>query len=344
MISGPNDGLGLPVELAVSLLSDPASYRDSPSRVDVVQTHTSWVFLTDRLAYKLKKPIRYDSIDFRALEARRANCIEEVRLNRRLAPDTYLGVVALTREEDATLALEGDGEPLEWLVKMRRLPAERMLDHLLRAGAATEAELRAIAQVLSRFYARSPAVPLSGAEYCERLAEDVVDNLRHLGGSPGGLPDNRVRAVHRVLLDVLDADAALFAGRAAGGRIVEGHGDLRPEHICLEDPPVIFDCLEFDVRLRLLDCVDELAFLAMECERIGAPQAGPVVLAAYAQAARDRPPERLVLFYKAFRACLWAKLAIWRTREPEEPCPPKWEQRATEYLRLAERYCLALQH
>jgi aminoglycoside phosphotransferase family enzyme len=129
----------------------------------------------------------------------------------------------------------------------------------------------------------------------------------------------------------------LLEERAAGGRIVEGHGDLRPEHVCLTVPPVIFDCLEFNRDFRIVDPVDELAFLAMECERLGNTGVGPALLATYAQVTGDRPPPALVHFYQALRACLRAKLSIWHTHDLPPGAWGKWQELARAYLAIAQR-------
>ena len=126
--------------------------------------------------------------------------------------------------------------------------------------------------------------------------------------------------------------------RAIDGRIVEGHGDLRPEHVCVESPPVIFDRLEFSRAFRLIDPADELAFLAMECERLGAPQVETELFGAYRRVTGDYPPPSLVYFYKVQRACLRARLAIWHLHDLPKSVWPRWRAVAEEYLRLAESY------
>jgi len=134
-----NSGYGL--EAKVRALRDPATYPEAPRAIEVRETHMSWVFLTERHVYKLKKPVRYDFLDFSTFEKRRADCEAEVRLNRRFAPDVYLGIVALTADAHGALRLNGEGEAIEWLVKMRRLPDEHMLDQRIRAGRLDNAEI-----------------------------------------------------------------------------------------------------------------------------------------------------------------------------------------------------------
>lgn len=319
----------------VACLKDPQTYPERPARIEALETHMSWVFLTGRHAYKLKKPVRYEYLDFSTLEARAQSCQEEVRLNQRLAPGVYLGVVALALDAQAKPRVESAGAPVEWLVKMRRLPAERMLDVVIRRGAPEREDTRAVAALLAGFYKESPPVALPEADYRRDYAHRVEVNRAALAAHAGGIPAAQVEAVHAAQLDYIRNAPQAFDRRVQAGRIVEGHGDLRPEHVCLERPPVIFDRLEFNRQFRIVDAADELASLAMECERLGAPPVGEELFRAYVEATGDDPPPALVRFYMTYRACLRARLAILHTRELERAGWPKWETLAADYLRLA---------
>jgi aminoglycoside phosphotransferase family enzyme len=335
---GPGPGY----QAKVALLKQPATYPDNPQRVEVVQTHMSSVFLTQQHAYKLKRPVRYDFLDFSTLEAREKDCSEEVRLNRRLARDVYLEVVPLTLDTHGHIALGGRGEIIDWLVKMRRLPADRMLDYLIAHRTIQAADVRKVASVLARFYKTRPSIATSGESYRAEFEHDLSYNFRELAQPIYGLPDQLIDTVHNAQWHVLRCEPALFDRRAAEGRIIEGHGDLRPEHVCLEPKPVIFDCLEFNRQFRIIDPADELSFLAMECERLGAVFVGRELFASYERLTHDAPPERLICFYKTYRACLRARLAIWHTHELEREDWPKWRDRANDYLRLAASYAQQL--
>ncbi len=323
-------------------LADPGVYPDHPVRVATIETHLSFVFLTDRFVYKLKKPVRHEYLDFRTLAARRRNGAAEVRLNRRLAPGVHLGVVPLTVDARGRARVGGKSRPVEWLVRMRRLPAARMLDRLIRDGRLRSEDVRRLAARLAAFYARRPAVHRSGARYRREYIAAVRANRAALLDPRLDLPRRRIEMLHAAQLAFIARHGALFESRARTGRIVEGHGDLRPEHVCLESPPVIFDCLEFNRRFRVLDVADELAFFSMECERLGAPQVGAACMRACVRATGDRPPEQLIAFYKAYRACVRARLAIWHLRDRPPAEWPRWRRRAEEYLVLAGRYTAAL--
>ncbi len=326
----------------VAFLRRPEAYPEASERVETIETHMSWVFLTERFAYKLKKPVRYDFLDFRTLAARHHNCEEEVRLNRRLAPEIYIGTVPLTLGRDGGLDLGGFGEPVDWLVKMHRLPARRMLDRAIARGEVSAPQVRALALLLAEFYRDAAPVAMGATAYRARLAADIAADLQQLSEPCYGLPRQEVEAVSRLQSGFLESRADLFDRRVRECRIIEAHGDLRPEHICLGPRPQIIDCLEFKREFRILDPADELSFLSLECERLGAAFVGPLVFEVYRDVTDDAPPEELLLFYKAYRACLRAKIAVWHLREPDMREPEKWPALGRTYLRLAESYAARL--
>jgi aminoglycoside phosphotransferase family enzyme len=323
----------------VAWLRRPETYPERPRQVLAVETHMSFVFLTERHAYKLKKPVRYEYLDFSTLAARARNCREELRLNQRLAAGVYLDVVPLVVATDGRVYLEAEGEVVEWLVKMRRLPANRMLDAVLREGTLDAADLDRLAGRLAAFYRRCAPEAMRGEDYFARLAETAATNRRVLAQTEYGLDAQLVAAVHDAEQRFLDSARGLLEQRARSGRLIEGHGDLRPEHVCLEDEPVVIDCLEFNREFRIADAADELAFLAMECDRLGAPEVGERVFRAYTAATGDDPPAALIAFYKAVRACLRARLAILHVNELPREAWGKWRALATDYLERAQGYC-----
>jgi aminoglycoside phosphotransferase family enzyme len=326
------------LDAKVAFLRRPGSYAEELERVEAIETHMSWVFLTGEHAYKLKKPVRYDFLDFSTLEARRADCEEEVRLNQRLAGDVYLGVARLTATPQGTLALDGTGRVVEWLVKMRQLPRERMLDRALAAETVTAAELTSLGERLGRFYRSLPPVALPPPGFRGRLERDIAGCASELERAEYALDGVRARKLAAEMLSFVDREAALLELRERTGKVVEGHGDLRPEHACLLDEPVIIDCVEFNRDFRIVDAAEDLAFLALECERLGHPEAGGAVLASYSRAAADTIPPRLLEFYFAVRAFIRAKIAAWRTRDASPAEREGWLDRTEQYLALAKRH------
>jgi uncharacterized protein len=325
----------------VRFLARSDTYSERPERVETVETHMAWVFLTDRFAYKLKKPVRYDYLDFSTVEARRRDGLAEVRLNRRLAAGVYLRIVPLTWEEgpgDGCLALDGEGEVLDWLVQMRRLPAERMLDRALAEGTATADDVLRAARLLAVFYRDARPVAITPGEYRKRFRRDLEEIRRELSREEFALPTGRVERVSAALLAFVEGRRNLLDRRVEAGRIVEAHGDLRPEHVCLTPEPVVIDCLEFNRGFRLLDPADELAFLSLECERLGAAWVGERFIETYRAETGDRPPPDLFHFYQGFRAALRAKLAAWHLRDDARRDGAEWLAEAADYLEWALRY------
>jgi len=332
-MSGRTPGPGLAEKVAV--LRRPDSYPGQVGRVEVVETHMSWVFLTDRHAYKLKKPVRLEFLDFSTLEAREQDCREEVRLNRRLAPETYLGVVPLTISGAGRLRLGGRGTAVDWLVKMRRLPSALMLDRMIEAGEADAAVVGKVAGLLSRFYSGLAPVVLSPASYIKRFEREIDEHGRELAISDYGLPGELVSTIISAQANFLRANAEILRDRVRGRRIVEGHGDLRPEHVFVGDPPVVIDCVEFNRQFRILDPAEEFSFLWMECAFLDAPEVGEGIWRAYADATGDLVPDALLSFYRSHRACLRAKLSLWHLHDHDVREPAKWRSRAKSYLGLA---------
>jgi uncharacterized protein len=316
----------------LEFLRDPASYPDPTRSVEVRQTHMSCVFLTDRFVYKMKKPVKLAYLDFSTLESRRHFCLESLRLNRRLAAAVYLDVVPLTRERRGRLELAGHGEPVEWLERMLRLPDARMLDQVLLSGRDGARQAAPAARLMAAFYRRCPRLTLDPAAHVDATARAVDDNCRALTDPRYRLDTARVRMLQAVLQRTLTDRRDRFLRRVADGHLVEGHGDLRPEHVCLTDPPVVIDCLEFSRALRIVDPVDELAYLALECDRLGA-DLDRVLFDAYQEATGDVPPPGLTGFFKVHRAMLRAKLAVWHPADPGDP--DRWLRRAEAYLHLA---------
>lgn len=299
---------------------------------ELIETHFAYVLLAGDRAWKLRRPVRRDPMDYSTLEARRRGSEADVRLNRRLAPGVYLGVRPLTRE-DGSFAIGGSGPVVDWLVEMRRLDRSRTLDVMLAQGRATSTDLRRVARRLARFYAREPAAVTDGAALAARLDTQVQANHRVLEGLDAPLARG-LRDAQRAFVgnrrDWLDA-------RAAGGCVVEAHGDLRAEHIVLLDPPVVIDCLEFDRSLRVLDRAEELEFLVIDCERIGHGEAGRTIASQCLVALGDAAPAPLLQFYRSHRAATRAKLYAWRAIEPDDGGAAHWLATAATCLDVAMR-------
>ena len=298
---------------------------------EAIETHFAWVFLVGERALKMRKPVRRDPMDYSTLAARRHDSEEELRLNRRLAPDVYLRTVPLAVDDEGRLALGGPGEIVEWLVEMRRLDRERMLDAMLRRGAATEHALGRVVDLLSAFYASSESALSAPATCVQRYEAQVYANHQALAL----LDPAQAARLLGMQGAFLSRRHAWFDARAARGCVIEAHGDLRPEHVLLAEPPAVIDCLEFDLNLRILDRAEELCFLELECARLGHPSAGQWLLRHCLARLSDDAPEELLHFYRSHRAATRAKLYTWRAGEPDGGTPAEWHDRAGQYLETA---------
>lgn len=298
----------------VHYLQRPDIWPDNPDVVRAVETYHSWVFLTREYAFKLKKPVSRHGRDLTSVRDRLVAARAEVLLNRRLAPDVYLGYLPLVKTPSGHLGLSCCGQPVDWLVWMRRLPEDQLLDGALRRGPIGRDALRPVAEHLARFYSRAEPEGMTGPTYQRRLRDGVVENRRTLRRVADGPLADRVAALHDAQDAWIVAHPRLLDARAA--RVVEGHGDLRPEHVFLGSPPAIIDCLDFSRDLRLVDPAQELAFLAMTSEALGGDQVGPAFFSAYQEITADRPPPSLLAFYQSLTACTRARLAALRSQVP----------------------------
>lgn len=276
----------------------------APARVRETHTAVLW-FLGDRV-HKLKKPVDLGFCDFTTVAARREACEREVALNARMSPEAYLGVETL---------LGPDGEVVDHLVLMRRMPADRSLAALVRSGVRVDDQLRAVARRLTTFHAvarRGPEVTREGrADAVARRWRGVLDGLQRHAGQL--LDQDDVERVASLATRFLAGRRALFDDRCMSERIVDGHGDLLADDVfCLRMGPVFLDCLEFDDRLRYVDTLDDAAFLAMDLEHQGGPALGERFLELYGEYSGDRWPVALAHHYRAYRAATRAAVACVR--------------------------------
>jgi aminoglycoside phosphotransferase family enzyme len=324
----------------------PEMYPRRPATVDLVQTHISYVFLAGDEVYKVKKPVRFSFVDFSTLERRRHFCHEEVRLNRRLAPHVYLGVVAICRAGAAyRLGAEDDDAAVEYAVRMRRLPADRTLDQLLDRGEVTPAMIDQLARRLAEFHRRAEAGPQVTANgdvaAIAAVLEDNYGGMRPFRGTTIAAADDD--AIQEFSRDFLRRQAPLFRRRQAQHRIRDCHGDLHSEHICFDGEPIIFDCIEFNPKFRYCDTASEIAFLAMDLDYHERPELARHLASVYAVHADDPELPGLVPFYQCYRAYVRGKVDSLKSAEEEVEAAERERARtsAQRHFALAYRYTWA---
>ncbi len=338
---GMFDMAGPSLEQKVAFLARPVTYATG-SAVTCKETHMSWVFLAGERVYKLKKPVHFPYLDFSTLARREAACRAEFNLNRRLASDVYLGVLPLVLTSQG-LALGGSGTIVDWLVVMRRLEETQTLELALIERRIRLRQLDDVASTLIQFYRRTSPVFLSSEVQMTEWHRSLAFNRRVLLNPRLGIPSGLVWRIDRVQRIFLSRRRGMLARRIRERKIIDGHGDLRPEHIWLAEPVRIIDCLEFNPRLRAVDPADEIAFLDLECERLGAAWAGRYIRRRVVCGLRDGPSDELYLFYRSHRAMLRARLAIAHLLEPNPRTPEKWPRLARTYLRMAAADSLRLE-
>jgi uncharacterized protein len=326
-------------------LRSPTSYPDKPVKVEIRQTHISIVAMTPALVYKVKKPLDLGFLDFSTLEKRREACEAEVRLNRRLCRDVYLGVVPISRK-DGRLGFGEEGELVDYAVKMRRLPEQGFLEQRLARDSVTSTDLDRVADKLSTFY-RSQQSFTEIAEWgnVAKLRISTDENFSQTERFVGTLISRPGIEAIRCFTDLFyDRQADLFGRREREGRILDCHGDLRCQHIHFSNGEInIFDCIEFNERLRYLDVANDVAFLAMDLDFHKRRALATLFTRRMAEALDDPGLLALVDFYKCYRAYVRGKVSSIKSLEHEVPAAEREtsRQKAEKFFQLALSYAIA---
>jgi uncharacterized protein len=330
-----------PAETVREALARPATYPHGPAAVEVRETHISWVFLAGELAYKLKKPLVLGFLDYGTPARRLDMCVAEVRLNRRLAPDIYLGVRGVALVADGVeLTDEDDPRAIDFVIEMRRYDEAQTLAAKLERGELHPHDAGAVGRLLARFHENAPRVTPDGAPVLavERRFERNLHEL--LGDVEQRSAIGRVLDLERFAHAFVTAHAQTFATRARHGHVREGHGDLRAEHVLVGDRVRIVDCVEFDPALRELDVADDLAFLVFDLAARGADRFGEVLVQTYRDAGGDPGPDSLIAFYAAYRALVRAKVSLVRAAQLPSTSAGHGQQsaQARDLIAHAERF------
>ena len=335
----------------VRTLLDPARYPHPVASVTLIETHISYVLLTGRFAYKIKKAVDFGFLDFSTLEKRRLFCAEELRLNRRLAPQLYLDVVPIggsvrePRIGDATdqRAPIEPIEPIEYAVKMVEFPQSALFDQRLARGDLGARQIDSLADVVAAFHAQAASASPTGEFGAPSLIwRMAADNFRQLPSVPGDDGD----AARRAALAAWSREeyarlAAVFAERRRTGFVRECHGDLHLGNIALiDDRPVIFDCIEFDAQLRWIDVINEVAFLCMDLAERGRADFANRLLNRYLEASGDYAGLRCLPFYLVYRALVRAKVAGLRAAQETAADSRHQLEISAQYLAFAGRAIL----
>ncbi len=323
-------------------LRDPAALPDPTSRVSLVQTHISLVFVADSFVYKIKKPVDFGFLDFSTLDKRRHFCAEEVRLNQRLSRDIYLGVVPVTLDKGRhRLGGEG-GRPVEFAVRMRRVPDDRLMRTLYEKGELNDDHLDSVADLLAGFHSEAErSKHIDGFGTLESFKVNTDENFAQTESFVGAtLQLDDFERIRDWTQQFYREEGAVFEDRIQQGRIRDCHGDLHMEHICFLDPVAAIDCIEFNERFRYSDTLADIAFLLMDLEFRGGGEIAGRLWARYSERAGETGMERLLAFYKVYRAYVRGKVIGFQLNDPQIQARTKQEaaETAGAYFRLARHY------
>jgi aminoglycoside phosphotransferase family enzyme len=330
-------------ELAVLVqaLTNPRAYPHNPKTIELVQTQISFVFLAGDYVYKVKKPVDFGFLDFTTLEKRRFYCQQEVILNKRLCPDFYIGAVPIT-QEGKEVRVEGNGTAVEYAVKMRPLPDQRMMDRLLRNNQVTPEMVEKIAKRLVEFHREAKIneqlAEIGGISTVAKNAEENFEQVESYVNKT--VSKEQYNLIRDYTYSFMKKNEKLFAKRVKERRIRDCHGDLHAAHICFVDGICIFDCIEFNDRFRYIDVASEIAFLCMDLDFHGHPELAQHFADTYVKAAGDKELVKLLNFYKCYRAYVRGKVESFQLDDPHIPADQKEKKVAVakRYFELAKSY------
>ncbi len=320
------------------------AYPHHPEEIKLLQTHISYVFLADDLVYKIKKPVDFGFLDFTTLEKRKFFCEREVELNRRLCPEIYLGVVPVVEQNDKAF-FEGEGEPVEWAVKMKRMPEEGMMGRLIKEGRLKLKHIDLIVDKLVPFYQEAETGPeVNKYGSLETISFNVNENFTQTKDFVGkALARHRYDFIVNWSNTFMEENKKLFEERVARGFIRDGHGDLYSANICFDEPQnkvYIFDCIEFNDRFRCGDVAQDLAFLAMDLDFHQLKDFSGYFIEKYVKLSGDQGLLELLDFYKCYRAYVRGKIGCftWASPEVDEKTKETNLAAAKRYFDLAYLY------
>ncbi len=323
----------------VDALLVPDIYPDKPGQVEMVQTQMSFVFLTGKYAYKIKKPVDLGYLDYTTLDKRLFFCQQELKLNRRLSPDVYLDVVSIVNNK-GQIGIGGDGEVIEYAVKMKQLPREKTMDNLLIKGKVSKEMLVKVAEKLVTFHDKAATGPeISAFGELDMIKTNTEENFsqttKYIDIS---ITADKYNGIKSYTDNFVKDNKSLFRKRVKNGRIRDCHGDLHAAHVCFSNGIQIYDCIEFNDRFRYCDVASEIAFLAMDLDRYQRADLSQVFTNTYIELSKDAEIRNLLDFYKCYRAYVRGKVESFKLDDQYIKEKDTALQNAKGYFNLAYRY------
>ncbi|MGD6853187.1 MAG: phosphotransferase [Candidatus Bathyarchaeia archaeon] len=328
----------------VEAMLNPQTYPEPTGKIELIQTHISFVFLTEKYVYKVKKPVNFGFLDFSTLEQRHLYCEKELQLNRRLCPEIYLEVVPINKS--STLKINGDGKTVEYALKMKRLPQDRLMTQLLQEGKIDRKVIAEIAEIVAKFH----SVAETNAEISEfgslkivktNWDENFAQTTKYIGQT---ISKETFDFIKSKIDGFMDQNKALFQSRIDGNHIRDCHGDLHSGNIFVTNKICIFDAIEFNDRFRYSDVASDVAFLAMDLDSQKRSDLSVYFIEQYVACSKDTQLEQMLPFYKCYRAYVRGKVVSFRLDDPN--ITPQDKAAATKeaqaYLQLAAEYAKSL--
>lgn len=324
-----------------NLVSKKKFSHDCEEPEEVIETHISWIFTCNEFAYKVKKPVKLDFLDFSTLDKRKFYCEREIELNNRLSEGIYLEVVPVTLLS-GEFTMDAEGRTKDYAVKMKRMDPSKRMDRLLSNEKIGSDELHALADRIATFHREAPVEHFAAQLELKKHFEDYVKIVNEIMGTVGERELKTVKNLCKKAHAYIDANTALFDKRDKEGFLRDCHGDFHTENIFLLDQPVIFDCIEFNESLRKIDLLSEVAFLCMDIEERGYDNYSHIFFDSYNlffPVATNEEERKLFVFYKAYRASVRAKInAITVQQSDDEATKDNALEKTQQYNQMAEAY------
>jgi aminoglycoside phosphotransferase family enzyme len=328
----------------VEALMKPEAYDEEPGRIELVQTHISFVFLTSNFAYKVKKAVDLGFLDFTTLEKRRFFCEKELELNRRLCGDMYLEVVPINRSN--AIKIKGEGETVEYAVKMKRMPQEKMMSKLLEKNKVDNKLIGRIAKIIAEFHSKAETnrriSEFGSLAIIETNWKENFEQTEEFVGKTISTEDFKL--IRERVEDFMKRNVSLFEKRMAEGRVRDCHGDIHSGNIFVTDGIYIFDAIEFNERFRYSDVAADVAFLAMDLDFRERTTLSNFFIERYVEYSGDQELTELLPFYKCYRAYVRGKVISFKLEDPHVSSEDKSAamKEAKAYFKLASTYAMLL--
>ena len=324
----------------VDALMKPEAYDEEPGQIELTQTHISFVFLTRNFAYKVKKAVDFRFLDFTTLEKRRFFCEKELELNRRLCGDMYLEVVPINRSK--IIKMKGEGETIEYAVKMKRMPKEKMMDKLLKQKKVDNKLIDRIAKTIVEFHSKAETnrriSEFGSLAIIETNWKENFEQTREFVGKT--ISTKNFKVIHERIDDFMKRNLSFFGMRVAEDRVRDCHGDIHSGNIFVTDRIYIFDAIEFNERFSYSDVASDVAFLAMDLDFKERTDLSNFFVKKYVKYSGDQELTKLLPFYKCYRAYVRGKVTSFKLEDPNVGSKEKnaAKKEAKAYFKLASTY------